>query len=157
MSVVSAACIERTEMKTEFYTPATTNRQWYVVDAEGKTLGRLASQVANVLRGKHKPTFTPHDDAGDFIVVINAEKLGLKGKKEEQKIYWRYTRYYGGEKATPAAKMRSEHPERMLWFAVQGMLPKGILGRQQLRKLKIYAGTNHPHTAQKPAVLDIKA
>jgi large subunit ribosomal protein L13 len=144
-------------MKTDFFSPGSVKRDWYVVDADGKTLGRLASQIANVLRGKNKPVFTPHDDVGDFVVVINCEKLQLKGKKEEQKIYWRYTRYYGGEKATPAHKMRAEHPERMMWFAVQGMLPKGPLGRQQLKKLKIYAGTNHPHTAQKPQSLDIKA
>jgi large subunit ribosomal protein L13 len=145
---------ERTAMKTEFSRPGE-GRQWYVVDANGKTLGRLASQIANVLRGKNKPTFTPHADAGDFVVVINAEKIKLTGKKEEQKIYWRYTGFYGGERATPAGTMRATYPERMIIAAVQGMLPKGPLGRAQLKKLKAYAGTDHPHKAQKPEPLTL--
>ena len=143
-------------MKTDFAKHGEAPRDWYVIDAEGQVLGRLASQIANVLRGKNKPTFTPHADAGDFVVVVNAEKIGLTGKKEEQKIYWRYTGYYGGEKGTPAAKMRAEHPERMLQAAVQGMLPKGPLCRQQLKKLKVYAGTDHPHAAQQPKPLSFK-
>ena len=146
---------EGTEMKTDFAKQGEAPRDWYVVDAEGQVLGRLASQIANVLRGKNKPTFTPHADAGDFIVVINADKVGLSGKKEDQKIYWRYTGYYGGEKATTAAKMRQTHPERILQAAVQGMLPKGPLGRQQLKKLKVYAGTEHPHAAQQPKPLTL--
>ena len=145
---------ERTEMKTDFARPGE-GRKWYVVDANGKTLGRLASQVANVLRGKNKPTFTPHADAGDFVVVINAEKIKLSGKKEDQKIYWRYTGFYGGEKATTAGTMRATHPERMILAAVQGMLPKGPLGRAQLKKLKAYAGTDHPHKAQQPEPLTL--
>jgi large subunit ribosomal protein L13 len=111
--------------------------------------------VANVLRGKNKPTFTPHADAGDFVVVINADKIKLSGKKEDQKIYWRYTGFYGGEKATTAGTMRATHPERMILAAVQGMLPKGPLGRHQLKKLKAYAGTDHPHKAQKPEPLTL--
>lgn len=132
-------------------------RDWYVIDADGKVLGRLASQIASILRGKNKPTFTPHLDAGDFVVVINADKVVLTGNKEDKKIYWRYSGFYGGEKATTARKMRATHPERMVEFAVQGMLPKTSLGRTQLKKLKVYAGTNHPHTAQQPKPLDIKA
>jgi large subunit ribosomal protein L13 len=147
--------IERTTMKTDFAKHGDSPRDWYVVDAEGQVLGRLASQIANVLRGKNKATFTPHADAGDFVVIINAEKIGLSGKKEDQKTYWRYTGYYGGEKATSAAKMRATHPERMIQAAVQGMLPKGPLGRQQLKKLKIYAGTEHPHKAQLPKPLTL--
>jgi large subunit ribosomal protein L13 len=146
---------ERTEMKTDFAKQGEAPRDWYVVDAEGQVLGRLASQIANVLRGKNKPTFTPHADAGDFVVVINAEKIGLTGNKEDQKIYWTYSGYYGGEKGTTARKMRATHPERMLQIAVQGMLPKGSLGRQQLKKLKVYAGTTHPHTAQQPKPLKL--
>jgi large subunit ribosomal protein L13 len=130
-------------------------RGWYIVDAEGKVLGRLCSQIASVLRGKNKPTFTPHDDTGDFVVVINADKVVLSGKKEDEKIYWRYTGYYGGEKATAAKKMRATHPDRMISFAVQGMLPKGPLGKKLLKKLKVYGGDKHPHAAQKPQPLAI--
>ena len=142
-------------MKTDFAKTGDL-RSWYVVDAEGKVLGRLASQIANVLRGKNKPNFTPHLDSGDFVVVLNADKIVLTGNKEDAKIYWRYTGYYGGEKATPAKKLRATHPERMIQTAVQGMLPNGPLGRQQLKKLKCYAGTDHPHAAQKPQPLEIK-
>jgi len=141
-------------MKTDFAKQGDP-REWYVIDAEGQVLGRLASQIANVLRGKNKPTFTPHLDAGDFVVVINAEKIGLTGKKEDQKIYWRYSGFYGGEKGVTARNMRAQHPERMLQIAVQGMLPKGPLGRQQLKKLKVYAGTEHPHKAQQPKPLTL--
>ena len=132
-------------------------RAWYVVDAEGKVLGRLCSQIASVLRGKNKPTFTPHADTGDFVVVINADKIVLSGKKEDAKIYWRYTGFYGGEKATPAKTMRATHPDRMISFAVQGMLPKGPLGKKMLKKLKVYGGDKHPHGAQKPQPLNIGA
>lgn len=144
-------------MKTEFAKHGQAPRDWYVVDANGLTVGRLASQIAFVLRGKNKPTFTPHADAGDFVVVINCEKVKLSGKKEEQKIYWRYTGYYGGERGVTAAKMRATHPERILQAAVQGMLPKGSLGRQQLKKLKVYAGESHPHAAQQPKPWAVKA
>ena len=130
-------------------------RAWYVVDAEGKVLGRLASQIASVLRGKNKPTFTPHADTGDFVVVINADKVVLTGKKEDTKMYWRYTGFYGGEKGTPAKKMRATHPERMIEFAVQGMLPKGPLGKKMLKKLKVYGGDKHPHAAQQPKPLTL--
>ena len=142
-------------MKTESANPHKVARAWYIVDAEGLVLGRLASQVASVLRGKNKPIFTPNVDTGDFVVVVNADKIGTTGKKEDEKIYWRYTRYYGGEKATPAGKMRQEHPERMIQFAVQGMLPKGPLGRKMLKKLKVYAGPAHPHAAQKPVEMKL--
>lgn len=140
-------------MRTPSISVDEAQRGWYVVDANGQILGRLASQVASVLRGKNKPTFTPHADTGDFVVVVNAEKIVLSGKKEDQKIYWRYTGFYGGEKATPAKKMRATYPERMIQFAVQGMLPKGPLGKKMLKKLKVYAGDKHPHEAQKPQTL----
>jgi large subunit ribosomal protein L13 len=141
-------------MKTEF-AKNTDPKNWHIVDAEGKVLGRLCSQIANVLRGKHKATFTPHADMGDFVVVINADKIVLSGNKEDQKTYWRYTGFYGGEKGTTARRMRATHPDRMITFAVQGMLPKGPLGRAQIKKLKVYGGKDHPHAAQlpKPIVL----
>jgi large subunit ribosomal protein L13 len=142
-------------MKTQAFSETTAKRSWYVVNADGVVLGRLASQVANILRGKNKPTFTPNMDTGDFVVVINADKIKLTGKKEDAKIYWRYTGFYGGEKATPAREMRAEHPERMLQFAVQGMLPKTKLGRAMIKKLKVYAGDKHPHAAQQPAELKL--
>lgn len=127
---------------------------WHVVDADGLVLGRLASKIAQIIRGKHKPTFTPHMDGGDFVVVINAEKVRLTGRKMEQKQYFRHTGYIGNEKFTPVAKMLETHPERVIEKAVFGMLPKGTLGRQVLRKkLKVYAGPRHPHEAQRPAPL----
>jgi large subunit ribosomal protein L13 len=143
------------KMQTPSISMTDAQRGWYVVDAEGKVLGRLASQIASVLRGKSKPTFTPHDDTGDFVVVINADKVVLTGKKEDEKIYWRYTGFYGGEKATVAKNMRATHPDRIITFAVQGMLPKTKLGRRMLKKLKVYAGDKHPHAAQKPQPLNI--
>jgi large subunit ribosomal protein L13 len=142
-------------MKTQAFSETTAKRSWYVVNADGVVLGRLASQVANILRGKSKPTFTPNMDTGDFVVVINADKIKLTGKKEDEKMYWRYTGFYGGEKGTLAKEMRATHPERMLQFAVQGMLPKTKLGRAMIGKLKVYAGEKHPHTAQKPAELKL--
>ena len=142
-------------MQTPSISKEKANRSWYVVDADGQVLGRLASQVANILRGKSKATFTPHDDTGDFVVIINADKIALSGKKEEQKIYWRYTGFYGGEKATPANTMRATHPERIIEIAVQGMLPKTPLGRSMIKKLKVYAGDKHPHAAQKPPPLTL--
>ncbi len=130
-------------------------RNWYVIDAKGKVLGRLASLIAQRLRGKHRPDFTPHVDAGDFIVVINADKIKLTGHKLDQKIYWRHSGYMGGIKLTPAKKMLEQKPEEVLRLAVKRMLPKNRLGRKMLKKLKIYRGESHPHTAQKPKVLEI--
>ena len=133
------------------------DHRWHVVDADGAVLGRLASRVAQVIRGKHKPTFTPHLDVGDFVVVVNAEKIRLTGRKLEQKKYFRHTGYVGNEKFVPVAKMLQTHPERVIEKAVFGMLPKGTLGRQVLRKkLKVYAGPNHPHEAQQPKPLNIR-
>lgn len=128
-------------------------RSWYIVDANDLILGRLATRIATVLRGKHKPIFSPHLDTGDFVVVINADKVKLTGKKEEQKEYFRHTGYPGGGKFTGVAEMRAKHPERIIEHAVKGMLPKGPLGRQQFKKLKVYAGSDHPHEAQKPQPL----
>ncbi|MDN5341746.1 50S ribosomal protein L13 [Oceanotoga sp. DSM 15011] len=132
------------------------DRKWYLVDAEGKTLGRLASQIAKVLQGKNKPIYTPSIDTGDFVVVINAEKINLTGKKMEQKEYYRHTGYPGGLKTTSVKEMLEKHPERVLEHAVKGMLPKNLLAKQMLKKLKIYAGTEHPHSAQNPELLDLK-
>jgi large subunit ribosomal protein L13 len=142
-------------MKTQAFSETTAKRSWYVVNADGVVLGRLASQVANILRGKSKATFTPNMDTGDFVVVINADKIKLTGNKEDAKMYWRYTGFYGGEKGTTAKVMRATHPERIIQFAVQGMLPKTKLGRAMIGKLKVYAGDKHPHAAQKPAELKL--
>lgn len=133
--------------------PAEINRSWYVVDATDKPLGRLASDIARVLRGKHKPTFTPHVDTGDFVVVINAEKVALTGSKATQKFYYRFSGHPGGLRETSAAAMLEHKPEYPLEHAVKGMLPKNSLGRDMLSKLKIYAGAEHPHTAQSPVAL----
>ncbi|HEX4870783.1 MAG TPA: 50S ribosomal protein L13 [Nevskiaceae bacterium] len=143
-------------MKTFFANADTVKRDWYVVDADGKTLGRLASEVAKRLRGKHKPEFTPHCDTGDYIVVINASKVHATGNKlngNEGKIYWRHTEYPGGIKQTSLKDLLAKHPERVIEKAVKGMLPKGPLGYAQLRKLKVYAGAEHPHSAQQPQPL----
>jgi large subunit ribosomal protein L13 len=126
-------------------------RNWYIVDADGLILGRLATRIASVLRGKHKADFSPHLDNGDFIVVVNAEKIKVTGDKEEQKYYFSHSPYPGGDKYITVAQMRAKHPEKILYHAVKGMLPRGPLGRDQLRKLKIYAGPEHPHQAQIPA------
>jgi len=142
-------------MKTYSQKASEVQRDWYVVDATGQTLGRLATQIATLLRGKHKPTFSPNLDGGDFVVVVNAEKVRVTGRKEDQKMYYRHSGYPGGFKAIPYRRMMASHPERILRFAVKGMLPKTRLGRQQLGKLKIYAGPTHPHTAQQPQVLEI--
>lgn len=142
-------------MKTFMANPANIERKWYVVDAEGKTLGRLAAEVAKVLRGKNKPTFTPHVDTGDHVIVVNADKVVLTGKKLEQKTYFRHSGYPGGTTFTTAGKMLATKPERVIEMAVKGMLPKNTLGRQMYRKLNVYAGSNHPHAAQKPEVLEI--
>lgn len=137
-------------MKTFMATPATIQRKWYVVDAEGKTLGRLTSEIAKVLRGKHKPIFTPHMDTGDYVIVVNAEKVKVTGKKLEQKIYYRHSDYVGGMKETTLKEMLANKPERVIELAVKGMLPKGPLGRQMYKKLFVYAGPEHKHAAQKP-------
>lgn len=143
-------------MKTYMATPSTIERKWYVVDAEGQTLGRLASEVATVLRGKHKPTYTPHLDTGDFVIVINAEKIKLTGRKESQKMYYRFTGYVGNLKKITYKTMMEKHPDRIIQMAVKGMIPHNVLGRQVMDKLHVYAGSEHPHQAQKPEVLEIK-
>ncbi|HGY56234.1 MAG TPA: 50S ribosomal protein L13 [Caldithrix abyssi] len=131
------------------------SRRWYVVDAEGQVLGRLASKIAHILRGKNKPIYSPHQDAGDFIVVINAEKVRLTGKKMQQKTYFRHSGYPGGVTTTPIALMLQRHPERVIEYAVKRMLPKNALGRKMFKKLKVYAGPDHPHQAQQPAALKL--
>lgn len=134
---------------------ADAQRKWYVVDVEGKTLGRAATQIAHVLRGKHKPTFTPHVDCGDFVIVVNADKLRLTGKKWTDKMYYRHTGFPGGLVATPAEKMRVKHPDELIRQAVWGMLPKGPLGRRIFKKLKVYASKTHGHEAQQPETLTL--
>ena len=140
-------------MKSFMASPSTVERKWYVVDAEGKTLGRLASEVANVLRGKNKPTYTPHIDTGDYVIVVNAEKIQVTGKKLDQKIYYKHSDYVGGMKETTLREMLAKHPERVIENAVKGMLPKGPLGREMYKKLFVYAGPDHKHAAQKPEEL----
>ncbi len=140
-------------MKTFMASPATVDRKWYVVDATGMTLGRLASEIAKVLRGKNKPIFTPHIDTGDNVIVINAEKIAVTGKKMEQKIYYHHSDYVGGMKETTLKEKLAKKPESVIELAVKGMLPKGPLGRQMLKKLHVYAGPEHKHEAQKPEVL----
>lgn len=140
-------------MKTFMASPATIDRKWYVVDAEGKTLGRLASEVAKVLRGKNKPIFTPHMDTGDYVIVVNAEKVKVTGKKLDQKIYYRHSEYVGGMKETTLREKLAKKPEEVVELAVKGMLPKGPLGRQMYTKLHVYAGPEHNQAAQKPEVL----
>ena len=142
-------------MKSFMASPSTVERKWYVVDAEGKTLGRLASEVANVLRGKNKPTYTPHIDTGDNVIVVNAEKIQVTGKKLDQKIYYHHSEYVGGMKEATLREMMQKKPEFVITHAVKGMLPKGPLGRQMLKKLHVYAGPEHNHAAQKPETLDI--
>ena len=132
------------------------DRKWFVVDAAGKTLGRLSTEVATILRGKHKPTFTPHVDCGDYVIVINADKINLTGNKLEQKMYYRHSGYQGGLKVRNADEMRTHQPERMLELAIKGMLPKGRLGRATGKKLFVYAGSEHPHVAQQPEVLELR-
>ena len=142
-------------MKT--YTPKAEEiqRRWVVVDAEGQVLGRLASKVAQILRGKHKPIFSPHLDVGDYVVVINADKIRLTGSKPEKKEYFRHTGYIGGEKFIPFKTMLDAHPDRVIDLAVKGMLPKNNLGRLMRRKLKVYAGATHPHEAQQPETIEL--
>lgn len=140
-------------MKTYMANPAKVEKKWYVVDAEGQTLGRLASEVAKVLRGKNKPVFTPHVDTGDYVIIVNADKVKVTGKKMEQKIYYNHSEYVGGMKETTLKEMMAKKPERVLELAVKGMLPKGPLGRTMIKKLHVYAGPEHNHAAQKPEVL----
>ena len=140
-------------MKSYMASPATIERKWYVVDATGYTLGRLASEIAKVLRGKNKPTFTPHIDTGDYVVVVNADKITVSGKKMDQKIYYNHSGWVGGLKETTLREMMNKHPERVIEHAVKGMLPKGPLGREMYTKLHVYVGAEHKHEAQKPEAL----
>ncbi|HQV22374.1 MAG: 50S ribosomal protein L13 [Moraxellaceae bacterium] len=142
-------------MKTFSAKPETVKRDWYVVDASGKTLGRLASEIASRLRGKHKPEYTPHVDTGDYIVVVNASNLVVTGNKGQQKMYWRHTEFPGGIKGVNFNKLIAKKPELVLETAVKGMLPKGPLGYAMFNKLKVYGGAEHPHAAQQPVALDI--
>lgn len=142
-----------TPMKTYMANPDKIERKWYVVDAEGCTLGRLASEIAKVLRGKNKPEFTPHVDTGDYVVVVNAEKVKVTGKKLQQKIYYNHSEYVGGMRETTLAEMMDKKPEQVIELAVKGMLPKGPLGRTMMNKLHVYAGPEHKQQAQKPEVL----
>ncbi|QGQ93646.1 50S ribosomal protein L13 [Paenibacillus psychroresistens] len=135
--------------------PNEVERKWYIIDAEGKTLGRLASEAAAIIRGKHKPQFTPHVDTGDFVIIINAEKVHLTGKKLQNKMYYKHSMYQGGLKVTSAQDMLKTKPERVLEFAIHGMLPKTRLGDGMKTKLKVYAGTEHPHQAQQPEVWEL--
>ena len=140
-------------MKSFMASPATIERKWYVVDATGCTLGRLASEVAKVLRGKNKPTFTPHMDCGDYVIVVNADKVKVTGKKLDQKIYYNHSEYVGGMRETTLREMMAKKPEKVVELAVKGMLPKGTLGRSMFDKLHVYAGPDHQQAAQKPEVL----
>ncbi len=142
-------------MKTYSAKESDVKREWYLVDAQGKVLGRLASEIARRLRGKHKPIYTPHVDTGDFVVVVNVDKISLTGKKLTDKMYYRHSGYPGGLTSTPAGKMLKEKPERLLHLAVRGMLPKNSLGRKMLKKLKIYTGAEHPHQAQETRSLEL--
>ena len=144
-------------MKTFSAKPHEVQRGWYIVDASGKVLGRVAAEIARRLRGKHKPEFTPHVDTGDYIVVVNADKLRVTGNKMKDKLYHRHSTYPGGIYTTNFEKLQARQPERVLQLAVKGMLPKGPLGYAMLRKMKVYAGDKHPHTAQQPKTLEIKA
>ncbi|CAN5805653.1 MAG: 50S ribosomal protein L13 [Thermoleophilaceae bacterium] len=144
-------------MKTYVATPSTRERNWLVVDASGKTLGRLATQVADALRGKRKPEYTPHCDVGDFVVVVNAEKVAVTGNKRAEKRYYRHSGYPGALRSRTLAQMLDRRPEEVLRLAVKGMMPRNRLARQQLRKLKIYPGPEHPHAAQRPAPMEVDA
>lgn len=143
-------------MKSFTASPATIERKWYVVDAAGHTLGRLSSEIASILRGKHKPIYTPHIDTGDYIIVVNADKIKFTGKKLDQKIYYNHSDYPGGMRETTLREMMSKKPEEVITLSVKGMLPKGPLGRAMLKKLHVYAGPEHKNAAQKPEVLEIK-
>jgi large subunit ribosomal protein L13 len=141
-------------MKTYTVKAGEIERRWYVVDAKDQVLGRLASSIATILRGKHKPTYSPHLDVGDFVIVVNAKDVRLTGKKASQKTYFRHSGYMGGDRQIPFRRMRERHPDRIIRLAVKGMLPKNTLGRAMLRKLKVYAGPEHPHEAQLPEPLE---
>lgn len=143
-------------MKSFMASPSTIERKWYVVDATGHTLGRLASEIASILRGKNKPTYTPHIDTGDYVIVVNADKIKVTGKKMDQKIYYNHSDYVGGMKETTLKEKMAKKPEDVIYLAVKGMLPKGPLGREMITKLHVYAGADHKHQAQKPEVLEIK-
>jgi large subunit ribosomal protein L13 len=143
-------------MKTFVATPANRQRDWYVVDADGQTLGRLATRIASTLRGKLKPEYTPHCDVGDFVIVVNAEKIQVTGRKLEQKVYWRHSGYPGGIKSRTLGEQLERRPEEVIRKAVKGMLPRNRLARRQLTKLKVYAGPEHPHTAQQPQPLELE-
>ena len=140
-------------MNSYMANPDKVERKWYVVDADGQTLGRLASEIAKVLRGKNKPIYTPHIDTGDYVIVVNADKVKVTGKKLDQKIYYRHSDYVGGMKESTLREMMDKKPERVIELAVKGMLPKGPLGRVMIKKLHVYAGPEHDHAAQKPEVL----
>ncbi len=142
-------------MKTYTVKPGDIKRQWRLVDAEGKTLGRLASRIAAILKGKHKPIYTPHADVGDYVIVINADKIHVTGRKMLQKMYHRHSGYPGGLKSTNLRDLLQRHPTRAVEYAVKGMLPKNRLGRRMFKKLKVYAGSDHPHQAQEPQVLEL--
>ncbi|MEE9412874.1 MAG: 50S ribosomal protein L13 [Methylococcales bacterium] len=142
-------------MKTFSAKPAEVKREWFVIDAEGKTLGRMATEIATRLRGKHKPEYTPHVDTGDYIIVVNAEKVHVTGNKEKDKIYYRHTGYIGNLKQTSLGDLRKQHPERIIENAVKGMLPKNPLGRDMYRKLRVYKGSDHGHQAQQPKQLEL--
>ena len=143
-------------MKSFMASPSTIEREWYVVDATGHTLGRLASEVASVLRGKNKPIFTPHMDCGDYVIIVNADKIKVSGKKLDQKIYYHHSDYVGGMKETTLREKLNKKPEEVIELAVKGMLPKNALGRKMFGKLHVYAGAEHPHAAQKPETLEFK-
>ena len=143
-------------MKSFMASPSTIERKWYVVDATGHTLGRLASEIASILRGKNKPTYTPHIDTGDYVIVVNADKIQVTGKKLGQKVYYNHSDYVGGMKETTLREKMAKKPEDVIYLAVKGMLPKGPLGREMITKLHVYAGADHKHQAQKPEVLEIK-
>lgn len=144
-------------MKTKMANNENIERKWFVVDAEGKTLGRFASEIAQILKGKHKPIYTPHVDCGDYIIVLNCEKIVVTGRKETQKVYRHHTGWVGNLKEISYKEMMKKHPERIIIHAVKGMLPKNSLGRKMIKKLKVYVGSEHNHEAQKPEVLEIKA
>ncbi|MBN1934656.1 MAG: 50S ribosomal protein L13 [Anaerolineae bacterium] len=142
-------------MKTFVLRQEDIQREWFVIDAKGETLGRLASKIAQLLRGKHKPTYTPYLDMGDFVVVINADKVAVSGRKMDQKIYYRHSGYMGGQKERNLREQLDRHPEDVIKLAVKGMLPRNRLGRQIIKKLKVYAGSEHPHQAQQPKVMEL--
>jgi ribosomal protein L13, bacterial type len=143
-------------MKSFTANPLTVERKWYVVDATGYTLGRMTSEIAKILRGKNKPIYTPHVDTGDYVIVVNADKINVTGKKLEQKIYYNHSDYVGGMKETTLKEMMAKKPEKVIELAVKGMLPKGPLGRSMIKKLHVYAGAEHEHQAQKPEVIEFK-